>query len=254
MSGIPDSIRVKIERANHHIKDLEVEISRFLNSGPYKTIGEMDAERRPTYRISNVHPVPAEILAITGDAIQNLRSSLDYLTCALWSRTNSGECERIQFPCVSAANYKTYGLGEIKGMRKDAIDAIRAVEPYEGGKGDILWRLHRLSIIDKHRLPIAIAGGNMGINFQIFYPELFPKGAVVNPWNLFVGDMRFSLKDNDVLFRDDPGRELKQDVHFPFFVAFDELGIFERQPLLPALNRISDFVSKTVSGFASLFA
>jgi hypothetical protein len=43
-------------------------------------------------------------------------------------------------------------------------------------------------------------------------------------------------------------------VQFPFFVALDELGVFEREPLLPALNRISEFVSKTVCGFDSLFS
>ena len=76
-------------------------------------------------------------------------------------------------------------------MGQDAEDAISAVEPYEGGKGDLLWRLHRLSIVDKHRLPLAIVGGNLGINFQEFYPEMFPEGAPINPWNLFVGNMRF---------------------------------------------------------------
>jgi len=254
MAGIPDSVLVKIERANHHIEDLKIALDAFLNSGPYKTVGEMDAYGRATYRLSGVQPIPLIIPSIAGDAIQNLRTSLDYLTCALWSRTNSGECERIQFPCLSAANYKSKGLGTIQGMRQDAIDAISRVEPYEGGKGDILWRLHRLSIIDKHRLPITIAGGNLGVHMPTFYPELFPASAQANPWmGLFVANMRFSLKDNDVLFQDEPGRELKQNVQFPFFVALDEQGIFEREPLLPALNRISDFVGKTVSGFDSLF-
>ena len=138
-------------------------------------------------------------------------------------------------------------------MGQDAIDAISAIEPYEGGNGDILWRLHRLSIIDKHRLPLAIVGGSLGIHMPTFYPELFNERERNNPWNLLVTPMRFGLKDNDVLFRDEPGRELKQDVQFPFFVALDEPRVFERTPLLQVLNRMSDFVSKTVYGFAPLF-
>ena len=253
MAGVPKAVWLKIERANHHIKDLEVKISEFMGSGPYKTVGNLDADGRATYRLANVQPIPPIILLITGDAIQNLRASLDYLACALWSRTNSGECKRVQFPFLSAADHQAKGLGQIKGMGQDAEHAISAVEPYEGGKGDLLWKLHRLSIIDKHRLPITIVGGNLGVHMPTFYPELFSESERSNPWNLLVSDLTFSLKNNDILFRDEPGRELKQDVKFPFFIALDETGVFERKSLLPALNRFSDCVSKTVSSFDPLF-
>lgn len=203
MSGVPQSILVKIERANHHIKDLDLAISNFLNSGPYKTIGEIDSDGRAVYRVSRVEPIPIAINVITGDAIHNLRASLDYLICALWRRTNSGECERIQFPCPGAADYKANGLGKIQGMGQDAIGAISAVEPYQGGNGDILWRLHRLSIIDKHRLPITVVGGNLGIHLPTFYPEMFTDSAKNNPWIMNVTNMRFGLKENDELFRDE---------------------------------------------------
>ena len=46
-------------------------------------------------------------------------------------------------------------------MRQDAIDAIRALEPYKGGKGENLWVLHRLNNIDKHRLIVTV-----GSSFQ----------------------------------------------------------------------------------------
>jgi hypothetical protein len=253
MAGVPESIWIKIKRADHHIKDLEVRIPKFIGSGPYKTVCYMDAQGCPTYRLSNVKPIDPMISAVAGDAIQNLRAALDYLMCALWSRANDGECKRIQFPCMSAGEYESKGLGEIHGVvRQDAIDAISAVEPYEGGKGELLWRLHRLSIIDKHRLPIAIVGGNLGIHLPSLFPHLFTERERDNPW-IILADSRFSLKENDILFRDEPGRELKQDVQFPFFVALDEAGIFEREPLLPCLTRIYEFVAKSVSGFDSLF-
>jgi hypothetical protein len=254
MPHVPNSVLVKVERANHHIADLNTAIDVFLKSGPYKTTGEIDHQGRPTYRVSNVQPVDPMIPAIAGDAIQNLRTSLDYLACALWLRTNAGSTCKVYFPITeTAARYRSEGLGKIKGMGKDAIDAISAIEPYGGGKGDALWRLHCLSIIDKHRLPITIAGANMGIHLPSLYPELFPADAKANPWILCVTDMRFSLKDNDILFRDDPGRELKQDLHFPFFVALDEFGVFERQPLIPTLQNLRDCVNGVVSGCAPLF-
>jgi hypothetical protein len=253
MADILEGIRVKIERADHHITELDAAIRRFLEGRPYTVVGEIDAQGRPTYRISDMQPIDPIIAAIAGDAIQNIRTALDYLACLLWGRTNRGEC-KVSFPITdTAAKYKSEGLGKIKGMRQDAIDAISAVEPYHGGKGDILWRLHRLSIIDKHRLPITVAGANLGAHLPSLYPEMFPESAKSNPWILDVSQMRCPLKDNDVIFRDDSGRELKQDLQFPFFIALDEVGIFSCKPLIPALKEMADSVRSIVSSFGYLF-
>src|SRR5208283_262997 len=182
------------------------------------------------------------ILGITGDAIQNLRAALDYLACSLWSRANSGEC-KICFPISdSATKYKSEGLRKVKGIGKDAIKEISAIEPYYGGKGEMFWRLHRLSIIDKHRLPLTVAGANLGVHLPSLYPEMFPESAKSNPWILGVGEMRCPLKDKDILFRDEAGRELKENLQFPFFIALNEVGIFNCQPLIPTLKNMADSI------------
>ena len=216
-------------------------------------MGGMDSERRATYYVSSVQPITPAILAIAGDAIQNTRSTLDYLACALWSRTNTGEC-KIYFPITdSAAKYETESLGKVKGLRQDAVDAISAIEPYKGGKGDILWRLHHLSIIDKHRLPIAVVGANLGMHLPSLYPEEFPDSSKANPWTILTHDTICPLKENDVLFRDDPGRELKQELQLPFFVALHEVGVFDCKPLLPTLKSMLDFVNCVIADLTSLF-
>jgi hypothetical protein len=90
MPRVPESVHIKIERANHHIDDLKSKISVFLESNPYTISGYIDDTNRPTYRVSNVQPIPPSLLVITGDAVQNLRSALDYLACALWLRDHPG--------------------------------------------------------------------------------------------------------------------------------------------------------------------
>jgi hypothetical protein len=64
--------------------------------------------------------------------------------------------------------------------------------------------------------------------------------------------MRCPLKDNDILFRDNPGRELKQNLEFPLFIALNEVGIVECQPLVPTLKIMADFVNQIVFDLASL--
>jgi hypothetical protein len=253
LPSILESARVKIERASKHIVDLEAAIAKFFERRPYSVVAYIDADRRATYCLKHIEPIDLCIPAIAGDAIQNLRTALDYLAGALWRRTNSGEWKGY-FPISdSAAKYKAEGLGKMKGMGQDAIDAIDAVEPYGGGKGDMLWRLHSLSIIDKHRLPLTVAGANLGIHLPSLYPELFPKSAKSNQWILGVADFRCPLKDDDILFRDDPGREIKQNLQLPFFVALNEVGVFNCQPLIPALKNMVEVADHVINGFAPLF-
>ncbi len=252
MSGIPESVRVKIERANQHIADLDAAIARFWENRPYRVVGFVDSQGRPTYQIAHIQPIDPRISAIAGDAVQNLRTALDFMACALWRRANVGDC-KIYFPIAGdIAKYQSEALKKAKGIGQDAIQAISAVEPYQGGKGDTLWRLHCLSVIDKHRLPLTVAGANLGIHLPSIYPEMFPDSAKSNPWILSVGEMRCPLKDNDILFRDDPGREVKKDLQLPFFVALDEPSIFHCQPLLPTLKTFAGSVRDVVTSLALL--
>ena len=99
-----------------------------------------------------------------GDAIQNARTALDFVAGLLWSKTNVGQWKGY-FPIASGSEgYKSPDFlnRKVKGMREDFIEAISAIEPYKGGKGDSLWRLHELNIRDKHRLLVTVCGGNLG--------------------------------------------------------------------------------------------
>jgi hypothetical protein len=252
--SIPDSVRVKIERADHHVANLNTAINEFLKVRPYHILRYVDPGKRPTYQATDIQPIPLPIAAIVGDVLQNLRTALDYMASALWSRTNAGEF-RGYFPIAETpAKYKSEGLGKIKGLCQCGINAISAIEPYAGGKGDVLWRLHSLSIIDKHRLPIVVAAAHLGVHLPTVYPELFPQSAKSNPWILGVTDMRCPLKDKDILFRDDPDRELNQDLEFPSFVAINEPSVFNCQPIIPALRGFIDSVNNVGKDLAPLFA
>ena len=73
-------IRIKVERANQHLCDLEVVRNTFINANPYRIEREY---HQPTghniYRVFDIHSPPAEIGLLAGDAIHNLRSALEEL-------------------------------------------------------------------------------------------------------------------------------------------------------------------------------
>ncbi len=250
--SLPESVSIKIERADKHIFDLDCSITQFWKTQPYKVVGYIDSEKKPTYQVTDTQPIDPMIPTIAGDAIQCLRAALDRMACALWSRINRGDC-KAYFPITdSAAKYKSEGLGKVKGLGQDAIDAITAIEPYQGGKGDTLWRLHRLSIIDRHRLPLTVIGGQLGVDRIPLYKDRIPELEKSFAFVHFVDDLKVPLKKGDIVLVDEPGAELHKNLDVSWLVFFNEPGVFERKPVVPSLKALRDFVNDVVNNLAGL--
>src|SRR4051812_45511039 len=74
--------KLKIERAERHIAELQAAIDAFLGRDPYPYVIKDDAERGTRSVIMEVRErVPDELGPIVGDAIHNLRSALDIMLC-----------------------------------------------------------------------------------------------------------------------------------------------------------------------------
>src|SRR5271156_1341219 len=77
-------VRSKIERAKKHVTDLDIAIRSFCESQPYTIATKQKPEiEHTTLCVENVQPVPDSITLIVGDAVHNLRSSLDHLAWQL---------------------------------------------------------------------------------------------------------------------------------------------------------------------------
>jgi hypothetical protein len=84
-------IRLKIERANKHIGDIDAASRVFFNTKLYKVATKRDPEtRKLIYYLSSVDPVPASFATAAGDAIHNLRCSLDHLAQQLYLAGTNG--------------------------------------------------------------------------------------------------------------------------------------------------------------------
>jgi hypothetical protein len=78
--AIPIGVTTKIERANHHIKNLETMIQAFHKTDPYSVVREEDPNTGAlAFAIHFRSYPPATFSALIGDAVHNLRSSLDHL-------------------------------------------------------------------------------------------------------------------------------------------------------------------------------
>ena len=255
-------IRVKIERAKQHIRELHVEITSFLApSEPFTVRAKRDPQtREPVYYVARVNGTPpVKIAAIAGDAVQNLSSALDHLAYHLVLVGSPASIRRrhVYFPISEdATKYKAEVLGKVKGMRPEAIKAINALKPYKGGN-DLLWSLHRLNRIDKHRMLITVGAAYVHRSMTPSERELFWKFRERIPDLDFITvdarQVRCALQEGDELFRDSPDAEVNEDMHFRFEVVFGELDVLHTM-LVPTLQRMADSVDAIIERFRPFLA
>src|SRR5258708_1036378 len=139
-------ISVKIERAKNPIPHFNALLPPSTPSKPYILIKKIDpSSGQVHYYLSRMEPIPSVISAATGDALQNLRSALDHLTnhlllVRLGTPTTD---EQLNFPISNGAKeHKAVLDGKVQRLRRDAIEALRSVDAYKGGKGHKFWVLN----------------------------------------------------------------------------------------------------------------
>lgn len=161
--GYPlDSLILKLERARKHILELESGYEAFIKSDPYHIDFKVDSNAgQRSYYLTKADPVPLGLSLPLGDAINSLRSTLDHIAYALVQVGQPSKItnQDIFFPVGGSPNEYETRLKRVQpGLRDDAIKALNATEPYEGGHGEYLWSLSLLNNIDKHRLLLTIWG------------------------------------------------------------------------------------------------
>lgn len=273
MTRQPDfsGVRVKVERAKEHIDYLGTLVRAFFRSEPYKVVSYNEPDTGDlVYKAKVLAQPPLWWSAVVGDAIHNLRSSLDLLVCEMVRAEGNPVTEYTGFPIFKSADaFKSGYLAKVKGAPKTALDLIKKAKPYKGGD-EAFWRLHRLDITDKHNLLVPVGAayqraivdlGPVLDSLPDMSPELaFPAGVPL-PIGILPDDRRFPLEDgaelHRVLARDRFRNPMAQPQHKPQFasaVAFDEGEVVEGESLMPALLQLAQFVEGFVESFPPLFS
>ena len=197
---------------------------------------------------------------IAGEVLHSLRGALDHLAyqLVLVGTGKPGPFSHVYFPIFnSAEDYEARKLGQIEGMRKEAIDAIDAIEPYKGGN-DVLWRLHRLNIVDKHRLLVTVGSRVRSVDLgalmssQMKFPDGTPVPKISAYFRASSDDPMVPLKAGDEVFIDGPDAEPNQHFEVRFEVALSEPRILAGEPIIETLHQMVDLVDHLIPTFKSL--
>lgn len=246
---------MKLERAKQHLEELKGAIQAFFTSQPYKIGTKRDPQTRMLiYYLTEVKVVPPTIAVISGDVIQNLRSTLDHLAYSLFLEETKGTLpgRHIYFPIEKdAATYEKEKARKTKGISDASRQRIDKTMPYKGGN-DTLWQIGELNNIDKHRLLLTVGSSFGSFDFGAYamkdLRKLMPDKELPDmPFFLKPADNLFPLKKGDELFLDVPDAEEVPNMQFRFEIVFHEPDIVEGVPVTEALQKMIDEVEKVVS-------
>jgi hypothetical protein len=174
--GIADlsGVRLKLARANKHLNKLEAELKRFTTED--SELPEVQIRSDGPWTCVDLLPFPKapspDLSLIAGDAIYNLRATLDYLIWQLILREGKRPGVRHAFPIyekrpefisqVEAPPKGRENRSPLYGIpvSGDVWTIIEQAQPYRRGQHPAplthpLAVLHRLSNIDKHHSPLA---------------------------------------------------------------------------------------------------
>ena len=238
---MPEDFRgpdLKLQRANHHIADLHGLLKRLMDAKPYKVVADYELEPGSVCWVARGKDLFAhdEFSPIISDALHNMRDALE-LAVSVLVRNAGASDKRVAFPVRDLENDFEIALEDAAkdpNYPQDLIDVLRTrIQPYVGGNGVLLTVLHRLAIMDKHRLLV---------------PTVFGTGTMMTAHAgchmiLQLGPPTETIKDGSVLHRLDasafPHFQVGQEALIALAVAFDErCGRFSGTQVEDGLRRL----------------
>lgn len=162
------SVRAKVSRAEHHLRDIDSALKLLIGSDPtanQPVIFDYESDGKEIIvRLAECKPIDPALPLMIGDCLHNLRSALDYLVYQLALKNGAPTlfADKTFFPIyLTKSDFDDRVKNLVKPfISSAALTEIEKCQPYSAydvpSEADI-WILNRLDIFDKHRL-LVVAG------------------------------------------------------------------------------------------------
>jgi hypothetical protein len=239
----------KLDHGRTHVDATIREARTFLDRRPFLVTDQIEMNQR-VWRVHLNGSPPPSLALMAGDAVHNLRGALDHLAWQLVLRDGGSPNDRTGFPVrASERDVRRDVSVNLPGIKSTTRDAVLAAYRRER---DLLWSLHRLDIIDKHRLLIVVGCAFRSITMRVRMDVPWQDEPVeAPPIALRPADRLFPLQGGEDVFRA-PARE-ELSMHPPEFTF--ELAIaaadtpVDGEPLGETLAGLADAAERTIRSF-----
>jgi hypothetical protein len=260
---VPRSVDLKLKRAEEHIDVLDAEIQTFLADEPYGAYRSL--ERGGLEHIifwSRYTEPPPRLGLIAGDAIHNIRSSLDHMVVALakFGASLSGETvseqdeRRLQFPItMSPDEFQKQVKGQaLAWVPSPAAAIIEQRQPYlavpQYPKQFPLYEIGQFDNADKHRaLTVALLSTSI---VRVSWPSELADTPMQTPGGHIELEPHTEIA-RFVLPRAYSEEELPIDYRWGFTLAGAVPGIHDIRYTLKSFVSVARFTVSQLSPFVS---
>jgi hypothetical protein len=181
-----ESALLKLQRANHHITNLERQFDAFVAEKPHRiSIQNHPETGELSVRVRFLKQLPRELALITGDAVHNLRVALDHLTWELVGIDHGTQDRYLKFPFGDTrVNFEASCKG-IKTPSQWVKNFFISTEAFDGGAGYALYHIKLLNDADKHTVIVPVVRATTHPAINIINPDGSVMGRMEG--NVFVG-------------------------------------------------------------------
>lgn len=237
---------LKIERAKQHITELEAMFDRHLAAN-HDSVKARGSASRPKLTVIG-SALPRHTPTILGDALHNLRAALDHAYCILIEANGSTIHDRSFFPIIRDVAHLQSQRGSVDGHKKlghapsDRVIAsiFDVIQPYPGGNGADLVKLHVLDVADKHMVLLPSEQHTEVTRLD------FPGGSRISGIT-FVGPPGVSAIAIEGDYRPEDAREN----NVTFKICFGRGQPYEGEPIVPTLHTLLEKVRSTLQTLKS---
>lgn len=251
-----DSALSKIDRAAKHIDELNEVLSE---KRPFRYVVETDAHASQRSILAKRNPaVISEVTNVAADIVHNLRTALDH---AYWeivspfAKTKREE-KNVQFPFSETAARLEEAVKNRYANRVSAsfFQALMDLKPHgEPGGNELLYLVHKLDAVDKHKFPIPTADYKTMLASDI-------RAQVPDFPTAFTGTIGCGGNGRDVLWgygywipQDWIGKALpdtphifEKEIDVPVEIVLRVLFDYQPAPLVPTLYKLADVTRDTI--------
>ncbi len=262
---IKNPVILKLQWAEKRLRELDTLLHAFSSHAQPIVIERDGKTGELLYRLASNPLIDPAIPLLAGDVIQSLRTSLDYLACALVVANGNKPHRGTYFPISENApgskGYDDSFAGKVRGISEDAIRIIKRVNPYKGGN-HFLWAIHELNNREKHRLLFTVGAyvSNFGItqhidatNPPIEILERMARAYASDSTWTEIRKATYPLKAGDVLLVDSPHAKPNENAKFFIQIALNETGVFEGEPLFPVIFHAYNMVARVIAEFRGMY-
>ncbi|HVT12952.1 MAG TPA: hypothetical protein VHE55_11860 [Fimbriimonadaceae bacterium] len=239
-----DACAAKLKRVESHIRDVERWIDAYAKNGYVVSRKNDPNSGEIIYRAARVKDAPLKISVVTGEALHDLRSCLDYLVWQLVSNAGNRPNRKNAFPiCKSAEEFSGVTDRHLHGVPHAKVALIERLQPYHGSnpRKHPLFLLKSFNDFDKHRV-LTVAHPVIWKNSYDGLPNInVAKVRVHKPLETGAELFRIAITDGT-----DPS-QVEVNYHPSCHVFFrQEAGIRTLIPVYPLLEALRSYLHEHV--------